>query len=111
PAGVAVRECARAGGEELRRVRGHPAAAVDLLLVERAGASRRRVVAHRGERVAAERGERHPVRGGDTDRRRTADRERLDRDDELVDRATTQLDDLVRDTTLVEEDDRRAVLL
>ena len=45
-AGVAVRERARAGREELGRVRGHAPAALDLLVVERARALRRRVVAH-----------------------------------------------------------------
>ena len=70
-------------------MRRHPAAAVDLLAVERAGALRRRVVAHLRERprevhrgrprrgehalrlgeiLAAQRGEREPVRGGDADR-------------------------------------------
>ena len=66
-AGVAVRERARPGLEELGGVRGHPPAALDLLVVERARPLGRRVIAHLGERPrkvdrGRPRGSREPAR-------------------------------------------------
>ena len=132
PARVAVRQRPRRRGEQLGRVSRHRTAALDLLLVQPARMVRRRVVAHLRERprevhrrrsrrsqqrgrgidvVTTCRREREPVRRSHADRRRAANRELANRDDELVDRRALELDLLVRQATLVEEDDLRAVLL
>jgi hypothetical protein len=113
-------------------MRGHRAAALDLLTVQPARVRRRRVVAHLGECprevyrrrpgrserrgrsvdvIAARRRKRKPVRGRDTDRRGAAHSELANRRDELVNRPALELDLLVGKPTLVEEDDPRAVLL
>jgi hypothetical protein len=68
-------------------VHGHCAAALDLLVVQSAGARRSRVVPHLFERP------------------REIDR------DHVGDRPALELDLFVRKSTLVEEDDPRAVLL
>ena len=110
----------------------HRTAALDLLLVQPARMLGRRIVAHLRERpgkvhrrrprrsqqrsrsidvVATCRRKREPVRRGHADRRRAANRELTNRDDELVDGRALELDLLVRQAALVEEDDLRAVLL
>jgi hypothetical protein len=130
--GVAMRQRARAGPEQVGRVRGHRLAAVDLLLMQATSTLRRRLVAHLGQRprqvdrrgprrrersrrrvevVATGGRERETVGGRDADRRRAANRELADRRDELGDRPALQLDFLVGQAPLVEEDDPRAVLL
>ena len=132
PAGVAVRERPRPRDEELGGVRGHAAAALDLLSVQRAGALGRRVGAHllerpeevdrRGPRgcevplggreiVAAQRGEREPVGGRDADRRRTPNSKRPNRLGDLGRRGADEVDLLVRQPPLVEDDDARRVVL
>ena len=121
-----------ARSEQLGRVRGHGATALDFLLVERAGVRRRRIVSHllerpdevdggrtrSGERCSRFvevlptcRGERERVRRGNADRRSAANRQLANRDDDLCHRAALQLDLFVRQAALVEEDDLRAVLL
>ena len=111
---------------------GHGATALDFLLVERAGACRRRIVSHLPERpdhvdggrarrgehcsrfveiLTTCRGERERVGRGNADRRSTANRQLANRDDDLCYRAALQLDLFVRQAALVEEDDHRAVLL
>src|SRR5262249_61576465 len=123
---------ARAVAAELGGVRGHRPATLHLLGVQPAGMLRRGVGAHLLQRpgqidggwprcgqrtgggidVLAERGrERNPVRRGNADRRRAAHGELADRDDELVDGGTGELDTLAREAPLIEEDDPRAVLL
>ena len=57
-AGVAVRERARPGREQRRRMRGHRAAALDLVAVDRTRMLRRRIVAHLVERPAEVHGSR-----------------------------------------------------
>ena len=130
--GIAVRQRARSGTEELCGVGGHRAAARDLLVVQPACVRRCRVVPHLRQRpgkvhgrrprrpqrsggrihvVAPRGGKREPVGRGDADRRRAANRQLADRGDELVDRPALQLDALLREPSLVEEDDLRAVLL
>ena len=99
-AGVAVRERARAGREEIRGMSRHAPAALDLVGVNAAGMLVRRVVVHLVERpgevdggragraqdaigfdevVALRSRERVAVGGGNADRRRAADDHRLDR--------------------------------
>ena len=118
--------------EEPGGVRGHAAAAVDLLLVERARPPGRRLVVHLGERprevdrrrpgsrecalglgevVAAECRERETVRGRDADRRGAAHDHVPDRVGHLHGGLAADVDDVVRQPALVEEDDRRTVLL
>ena len=132
PAGVAMRQCARPRAEQLGRVLGHRVAAFDLLLVERAGVRGSRVVAHlfqrpgeidcrrprRGEPRRGDvdilpglRGQREPVRSRDADGRGTANRHRPDRGGNVRGGLALQFDHVVRQATLVEEDDTWAVLL
>ena len=132
PAGVAMRQRASARAEELCRVRRHRAAPFDLVGVQHPGPLDCRLLAHLLERPAqVDSGrtrsrqrrrrrvdvlptlgrERQPVRRCDADRRRAANRKLADRHHELIDRAALQLDLLVRQPTLVEEDDLRALLL
>ena len=127
PAGIAVGEDARAGREELDRVRGHAPAAVDLSLVERTRPRRRGVVPHRVERPDEVRGrrpggrenrvrgvevltargsEREAVGAGDADRRRPADHHVPDRGGDLSRGAAAHLDLLLREPALVEQNDR-----
>ena len=132
PAGVAVRQRARAGHEELGGVRRHRAAALDLLRVQAAGVPRRRFVTHlrqrpgevdrrrprRGKRarrsvevLPPRARERQSVRSRDPDRGRAANRKLANRSDKLRHGRAFELDRLVRKTALVEENDLRAVLL
>ena len=125
-AGVAVRQHARTGRDELDRMLPHPPAALDLVCVDPLGALARRVVAHRVERpaevdrrrprrrehlgrgvevVPALGGERHAVGGRSADRRRAAHGEHADRLRELGGRRAAKVDLLVGQPTLVEDDD------
>ena len=124
---VAVRERARAGREQLRGVRGHAPAAVDLFAVERArplgvgssrscasaqtrftavgreAASTRSAATRSSPRSAASAS---PYAGGDADRGRAANDHRADRVGDLGRRRAFELDLLVRQPPLVEQDDR-----
>ena len=125
-AGVAMGEDPGGGRHELRRVRAHPPAALDLLRVDPPGALAGRVATHLVERPAevdgrrsrrrerlvglveigaARGGERHPVGGGDADRGRAAHREHPDRVGELRRVTAAELAQLVRQPALVEDDD------
>ena len=118
---------ARPGRNELERVLPHPAAALDLVLVERRARSgvgssrslverpaqvdRRRArrdedVVRRVEVLPALGCEREPVRRGDADRGSAADGERADRLGDLGRRRAPQLDLLVGQPPLVEDDHR-----
>jgi hypothetical protein len=113
-------------------MRRHPPAALDLFLVQRASPVRRRLLSHPRERprevdrgrpracedslgfeeiVSAHCGERETVGGRDSDRRRSTHGHVPDRVGDLGRRRAAQIDDLVGQASLVEEDDRRAVLL
>ena len=63
------------------------------------------------EVLAARGGERESVCGCDADGGRAANGKLADRGYQLADGRALQLDDLVREPTLVEEDDPRALLL
>jgi hypothetical protein len=127
-----VRKRARARPEELGGVGGHPPAALDLLRVERARPLGRRLLPHPGERpreidrrrpraredtlglgeiVPAQGSEHEPVCGRDSDRRRATHGHAADRVGHVRRGRAAHVDDLVRQPALIEEDDRRAVLL
>ena len=124
PARIAVRQCARSRSEELRGVRGHPPAALDLVRVDAARMLERWIVAHRVERppevdggwarrakhaiglreILALRGrERNPVGRCDADRRRTTHDHGADRVCDLGRGLTCDIDFLERQAPLVEE--------
>ncbi len=122
-----MREDARSRLEEAEGVLPHPAAALDLLVVQRTCASGRRVVAQLVERppqvhgrrtggrqdvvrriqvISALRGESKPVGRGDPDRGSAADGERTDGVGDLSRRRAAQLHLLVGQPSLVEDDHR-----